>query len=179
MSSNNSGNQTFTRVVNVAAPIDELTVGKLSVAQLALPGQVIGYLPSGYSSGSCWLNNAPNLANNTGTAYATGNLVLPAGAYITRVSVESGAVDLSGPLTVNVGQQAFGSVPSGATDLVNTGTTISINQGGGVVCQAAPAAMASAGATPGVAVIANSGITFTPSGAITGGTVIVKITYSV
>jgi hypothetical protein len=172
MSSNNSGNQTFTRVVNVASPIDELCVGKLITPTSVTSGEVVGYLPSGAAAvGSYWLNNTPNAVANTTTAYNATTLVLPLGAAIQKVVVISGSVDLAGGGNIDIGPQAFGSVASTANTLFNDVTSTTINASGGAIVGVTLSAFGSAGTQAGVvtSLTALTGITLTPSAAITDG----------
>ena len=185
MSSNNSGNQTFTRVVNLAAPIDELTVGRLNVASPRIPaaGEIVGYLPTGTGVGSYWLNIAPNAAINATTTYNSTTLVLPLGAAIQRVVVTSGSVDLVGGGNIDIGTQAFGTLPGAATNLLDNATSTIINGSGGAIVAASQAAFATAGTQAGIttSLSALTGITLTPSTAITAGgeQLIVRIQYVV
>jgi hypothetical protein len=123
MSGNNSGNQTFTRVVNAAAPLDTLQVSTVVASRVITPGvqQVVGYLPveaSTGASGSIWnLLTSPGLNKQTsGSAPYSNVVLLPKNAVITSV-ISLG--NLAGPTSIDIGTQSWLLAPTSVSTIAN------------------------------------------------------------
>jgi hypothetical protein len=184
MSSDNSGNSGFSRVVNVASSIDELNVGSLVAGTVSVAGQVtvIGYQPTNATTAAApfWLNNVPGLvAQTTTTTPLATTLILPKGATIIRVNVGNNGTAVVGGTSFGIGPYTFGT----ATASVTIATAIPILNVNlpGMGLFGTFNAFATAGGTAGGAVSlgADSGITITPASTVTAGLVVVTITYAI
>ena len=178
MSSDNSGNSGFSRVANVAAPIDTLNVDTLVAGSISIAGvgQVVGYLPTdGTGVASYWLNNVSGVVSQgAATSAAATTLVLPTGAVISRVVVRNNGVVVVGGTSFGCGTALVTAAApnSGTGNIATAMTTATVNStSGGIV--GAVAAFASAGASTLAAVAANTGVFITNTAAITSGSIVV------
>jgi len=186
MSSNNSGNQTFTRVVNSAAPVGDLYVDSVVADTVVADNQVIkqavGYLPSGTTAlGSYWLvNDSSASAQTSGTSPDASVLLLPPNTNILSVVLTNvNGVAFAGP-TVALGTIQWTSfTPASAPVNICAATAAAvISTGATVGLPTAAFAAAATGTTLDLNNTSSVGVVATlASAVVSGGTLRVIITY--
>jgi len=187
MSSNNSGNQTFTRVVNSAAPLGDLYVDSVVADSVVADNQVIkqvmAYLPSGATAvGNYWLvTDGAASAQSSGSSPDASVLLLPPNSTILNVVLSTvGTTNITGLTSINMGTAQWAlTVPTAGTTIANTVLTASINAGCSL---GVPSAFAGAGAANCVQLDNTSSVGVVVGlvgAAITAGTFKVAISYIV
>ena len=183
MSSDNSGNSGFSHVVNVASPIDTLNVGSVVAGSVSLAGhgQVVGYLPTdGITATSYWLNNVAGVVSQgAATSPLSTTLVLPQGAVITNVAINNNGITVVGGTTFGCGTAVVATTaPNGGTaNIAAVVLLATVNSlAGGIFTN--QALFGTAGSAGVLVSAANTGVFITNAAAITSGSIVVTINYT-
>lgn len=202
-----AGNQNYTKVDNIAAPVSTLNAGQLKVSTLeagqvtagllhqefARPGlgslrQAVAYAPSGFATAGAssvhFLNNSPNSAAAT-SASDPQLFLLPAGATVVDILLTNNGTTVAGGTTFDLGTLVWTASPGALTgNLLTATTTALVNSATGLRAgqSTAPTAFGGLGAANvGVGpVAANTGLAVEVLGAAnTSGDLAVLVTYMV